>query len=420
MAERFTRIYTLPTNLYADDAPVIIAVGALLKDNQTGNRLAQLKIQNIDKRTIVYIKLRFALLDASERLIREYYHTFSDITVTEKDYFGSRTPVVLPEAGVCSYTVSIVEVKFNSGPEWRSNSVWTTLDINADVDVLKKERDIRVQELIEKDAREQAIAAAIREKEETEAKAAKEREEAKRIAIENQKKAEQRKKTIKLASVAAIIMAVIVAGVLIWRSTPQYMVKQVISFIEKEDFGAASILLRESDYELTEKDIRSADKSAVYQYAEYWAERSFAEAIAIYNLIPDYSDSLDVANEMQAMLDKYVGEYECISSKTVRANGDTEVEELESNLSIYDLRYSTVEAGEINMLSSDDGFKYWGFSKQNENESILEVYEKSDDNMLGYMFSPDGKTLTYTFYHEWISVGEDRSYTLETMWQKIS
>ena len=198
------------------------------------------------------------------------------------------------------------------------------------------------------------------------------------------------------------------------------MVKQVISFIEKEDFGAASILLRESDYKLTEKDIRSADKSAVYQYAEYWAERSFAEAIAIYDLIPDYEDSTLIANEMRSMLDKYVGEYECISSKTVRANGDTEVEELESNLSIYDLRYSTVEAGEINMLSSDDGFKYWGFSKQNENESILEVYEKSDDNMLGYMFSPDGKTLTYTFYHEWISVGEDRSYTLETMWQKIS
>lgn len=420
MAERFTRIYTLPTNLYADDAPVIIAAGALLKDNQTGNRLAQLKIQNIDKRTIVYIKLRFVLLDASERLIREYYHTFSDITVTEKDYFGSKSPVVFPEAGVCSYTVSIVEVKFNVGPEWRSNSVWTTLDINADVDALKKERDIRVQELIAKDAREQAIAAAIREKEEAEAKAAKEREEAKRIAIENQKKAEQRKKTIKLASVAAIIIAVIVAGVLIWRSTPQYMVKQVISFIEKEDFGAASILLRESDYKLTEKDIRSADKSAVYQYAEYWAERSFAEAIAIYDLIPDYEDSTLIANEMRSMLDKYVGEYECISSKTVRANGDTEVEELESNLSIYDLRYSTVEAGEINMLSSDDGFKYWGFSKQNENESILEVYEKSDDNMLGYMFSPDGKTLTYTFYHEWISVGEDRSYTLETMWQKIS
>ncbi|MBQ2857714.1 MAG: hypothetical protein IJE78_11470 [Bacteroidaceae bacterium] len=392
----------------------------MLKDNQTGNRLAQLKIQNIDRRTIVYIKLRFALLDASERLIREYYHTFSDITITEKDYFGSRTPVVFPEAGVCSYTVSIVEVKFNAGPEWMSNSVWTTLDKNADVDVLKKERDIRVQELIAKDAREQAIAAAIREKEEAEAEAAKEREEAKRIAIENQKKAAQRKKSIKIISIAAIILIVIVVGVIIWRGTPQYMVKKVINHIEQGDFGAASILLRESDYELTEKDIRSADKSAVYQYAEYWAERSFAEAIAIYKLIPDYSDSLDVANEMQAMLDKYVGEYECISSKTVRANGDTEVEELESNLSIYDLRYSTVDAGGINMISSDDGFKYWGFSKQNENESILEFYTEGNGCTIGFEFSPDGKKLAYTFHNENSSKFEDNSWTTETVWQKIS
>lgn len=420
MAERFSRLFTLPVNLYADDAPVIIAAGALLKDNQTGNRLAQLKIQNIDKRTITHIKLRFVLLDAAEKVIREYHHTFSGITVTEKDYFGSKTPVVLPEAGVCSYTVSIVEVKFNVGPEWRSNSVWTTLDINADVDVLKKERDIRVQELIAKDAREQAIATAIREKEEAEAKAAKEREEAKRIAIENQKKAEQRKKTIKLASVAAIIMAVIVAGVLIWRSTPQYMVKQVISFIEKEDFGAASILLRESDYKLTEKDIRSADKSAVYQYAEYWAERSFAEAIAIYDLIPDYEDSTLIANEMRSMLDKYVGEYECISSKTVRANGDTEMEELESNISICDLMYSNVEVGKIDMRSTSGGVWQYSFTEQKGNESVLANYTENRDCTLGYEFSPDGKTLTYTFHYKNSSKFEDNSWTTEKVWQKIS
>lgn len=420
MAERFSRLFTLPANLYADDAPVIIAAGALLKDNQTGNRLAQLKIQNIDKRTIVYIKLRFVLLDASERMLREYHHTFSGITVTEKDYFGSKTPVILPEAGVCSYTVSIIEVKFNSGPEWRSNSVWTTLDANTDVDALKKERDIRVQELIARDARERAIAAAIREKEEAEAKAAKEREEAKRIAIENQKKAEQRKKTIKMASVAAIIMAVIVAGVLIWRASPQYMVKQVIDYIEKEDFGAASILLGEAEYELTEKDIRSANKSAIYQYAEYWSKRSFTEAIAIYDLIPDYEDSTLIANEMRSMLDKYVGEYECISNETTLANGDIEKNEFKGNISIYNLKYSNVNAGEINMLSTDDGFRYWGFSKQNENESVLEYYTDGDGYTLGFEFSPDGETLTYRSYKENSSKFEDNSWTVETVWQKVS
>lgn len=424
MAERFSRLYTLPKNLYADDAPVIIAAGALLKDNQTGNRLAQLKIQNIDKRTIVSIKLRFVLLDASERIIREHYHTFSDITVTEKDYFGSKTPVVLPVPGVCSFTVSIVEVTFSEGPQWRSGGDWNTLSENTDIDALKTERDIRVQEMLAKDAHERAVAEEIRAKKEAEEQAAREREEAERIAIENQRKAEQRKKAIRISSVTAIILVIIVASVLIWMASPQYMVKKAIYYMERGDFGGASISLEEAEHELTEKDIRSADKSAIYQYAEYLSTRSFSKAISVYKLIPDYEDALAIANAMQSMLDKYVGEYECISSKMVEANGDTEVKDLKSNISIYDLKYNIVESGEINMISSDDGVEYWGFSKQNENESILEAYEKSNDDILGYEFSPDGKILTYTLYHEFIiDTGwevHDDSLTFETVWQKTS
>ena len=425
MAERFSRLYTLPVNLYTDDAPVIIAAGALLKDNQTGNRLAQLKIQNIDKRTIVYIKLRFELLDASEKMIREYHYTFSGITVTEKDYFGVKTPVILPDAGVCSYTVSIVEVGFDDESEWRSDSVWNTLDVNTDVEALKKERDIRVQELIAKEAYERAIAEAIREKEIAEAKVAEEREKAERIAIENQKKAEQRKRIIKMASVASIIFVVIIVGVLVWRSTPQYMVKEVISYIEKEDFGTARTRLNEAGYELTAKDIRSADESAIYQYAEYLSEISFAEAIPVYKLIPSYMDALSIANELQMMLDKYVGEYECVSNRVIEANGDIRTKELEDNILICYLAYDDFDPGEINIFSSaEEGFKEigWslGFYKQDGNEDILEYYSEHSDGVLGYAFSSDGQTLTYTSYYKNTSKHEDNSWTWETIWKKIS
>jgi len=36
MNERYTRVFSLPENLYATGSPVVIAAGALLKDNQTG------------------------------------------------------------------------------------------------------------------------------------------------------------------------------------------------------------------------------------------------------------------------------------------------------------------------------------------------------------------------------------------------
>ena len=44
MSERYHRLFSLPDNGYAQGAPVVLAAGALLKDNQTGQILAQLKI----------------------------------------------------------------------------------------------------------------------------------------------------------------------------------------------------------------------------------------------------------------------------------------------------------------------------------------------------------------------------------------
>ena len=47
MSERYTKVYECPQNVYAESSPVVISAGALLKDNQTGKILAQLKIRNI-------------------------------------------------------------------------------------------------------------------------------------------------------------------------------------------------------------------------------------------------------------------------------------------------------------------------------------------------------------------------------------
>lgn len=52
MSERYSKLFALTENLYATGAPVVIAAGALLKDNQTGKVLVQLKLRNIGKKTI--------------------------------------------------------------------------------------------------------------------------------------------------------------------------------------------------------------------------------------------------------------------------------------------------------------------------------------------------------------------------------
>lgn len=46
MNERYTKLFALSENLYTEGAPVVITARALLKDNQTGKILAQLKLKN--------------------------------------------------------------------------------------------------------------------------------------------------------------------------------------------------------------------------------------------------------------------------------------------------------------------------------------------------------------------------------------
>ena len=57
MAERYTKLYTLPANLYASGSPALISAGALLKDSQTGKVLCQLKFKNISPRVISALKV---------------------------------------------------------------------------------------------------------------------------------------------------------------------------------------------------------------------------------------------------------------------------------------------------------------------------------------------------------------------------
>ena len=80
MSERYTKVYECPQNVYSENSPVVISAGALLKDNQTGKILAQLKIRNITNKVIElsaegcksftkeeYLK-RYAEVDSKEAL----------------------------------------------------------------------------------------------------------------------------------------------------------------------------------------------------------------------------------------------------------------------------------------------------------------------------------------------------------------
>ncbi len=121
MAERYSKLYSLPGPLYAAGAPVIIAAGALLKDSQTGSVLCQLKFRNISSRSVSALKVRVHCYDMSEELVCRAEHQYLDLKVAPEQSFGSKEAIPLPDSSVRSYSVQVISVHFADGERWAAD-----------------------------------------------------------------------------------------------------------------------------------------------------------------------------------------------------------------------------------------------------------------------------------------------------------
>ena len=123
MSERYSKLFALPQNLYSECAPVLIAAGALLKDNETGKVLAQLKIQNIQNNTTKAATVKIVPLDTvGKPLGNEVEHQYLDLNATRDMDFGQKSPILLPDPATRAFSVSIAEVIFTD------NSIWTATE----------------------------------------------------------------------------------------------------------------------------------------------------------------------------------------------------------------------------------------------------------------------------------------------------
>jgi len=121
MAERYNKLYTLPGNLYAAASPVLISAGALLKDNQTGKVLAQLKFKNISERAISALKVLVIGYDMSNEEVCRAEHQYLDLKDEPTDSFGAKEAIPLPDSSVRSYTARVLSVHFADGGRYASN-----------------------------------------------------------------------------------------------------------------------------------------------------------------------------------------------------------------------------------------------------------------------------------------------------------
>ena len=129
MSERYSKVFSLPENLYAEGAPVVIAAGALLKDNQTGRVVAQLKLRNISPKTIKAVTVRlFPMNTAGQPLGDAVRYEYLDLSSTRDADFGSKSAIPMPDKTTRSFSIRVAEVIFADNSAWSdSNVVWEPL-----------------------------------------------------------------------------------------------------------------------------------------------------------------------------------------------------------------------------------------------------------------------------------------------------
>ena len=136
MAERYTRLFTLSEDLYTPGAPLVIAAGALLKDTQTGQVLAQLKLRSISDQTITAVELQVIGYDMSKTEICREEHQYLDLQVARDDMFGSKEAIPMSRHSVRSFAVQVQAVYFSdgssyAGPDERWSSLPEQQDLNS-------------------------------------------------------------------------------------------------------------------------------------------------------------------------------------------------------------------------------------------------------------------------------------------------
>ena len=129
MSERYSKLFPLPENLYTEGSPVIIAAGALLKDNQTGRVIAQLKLRNISSKSIKAATVSLLPLNTvGKPLGAAIRYEYLDLSSTRDTDFGSKSAISLPDASTRSFSVAVAEVIFADNSVWNANdATWETL-----------------------------------------------------------------------------------------------------------------------------------------------------------------------------------------------------------------------------------------------------------------------------------------------------
>lgn len=429
MSERYTRLFSLPENLYSVGAPVVIAAGALLKDNQTGKVLTQLKIQNISNKAVKAATVSIVPMDTVGKPLGEAVsYQYLDLNAGRDTDFGQKSPVALPDAATRAFSASVSEVIFVDNTVWTaSETVWEPLSAPVSLEqafddkelvtqyrikygenckcIFKREKDLwrcacgalnhENERLCHKCQKEAAVLAAF---DLDKLKASKD----KRLEIAKQKAAKEKaaaeakaKKTKKIAMIATpIVVVIIIASVLFLKQQQESAnwesYNTGIAMLEAGDYDAALAIFEElGGYRDSANLIEEAHDQETYANAtNYKNSGEYSRAIELFEQLGNYQDSQDRVIELlcrQTMEQSISGAYEQIASVTSDDEAVQEIKALCETYIPYCGQFSCVKDGKTYTLTSDFYL--------NSNEDVCWKLDIPNGELLGVNY-----LVTYCFF----------------------
>lgn len=434
MGETYARLYSLPERLYTMGAPVVVAAGALLKDNRNGNIIVQLKIQNICSKTIKAVTVKITSIDTVGRTLgEETEYQYLDLNVKRNEFLGQQVPIIVPNEQTRSYSVKVTEAAFDDNTVWAGNEIWEPLEKPDPIEkkiangelarqyrikygknskyLLKQDRDLwfctcgainHESELsccschIDRKKLEELDVDAL--KKECDARLEDERKERERKQAEAAVEAKKKQKKIKMIVVGvAAAVAVTAVGVIIKDNlNKKKLYNQGLALLEDGKYDDSIALLESlNGY----KDSKEQIIYAEYQKAvKYEKSGEYEEALALYEELGDYEDSKEKYKEVQYKLHpaKKLCEY-------VRENGTSSDFEMRGNSHKYtgvsmdilvDQSGSDLSADDKIYITDSDDDQFWV-------ESVLTKEGLYIDIILHFVYNANGEgTMEYTYYFE--------------------
>ena len=429
MGETYARLYSLPERLYTMGAPVVVAAGALLKDNRNGNIIVQLKIQNICSKTIKAVTVKITSIDTVGRTLgEETEYQYLDLNVKRNEFLGQQVPIIVPNEQTRSYSVKVTEAAFDDNTVWAGNEIWEPLEKPDPIEkkiangelarqyrikygknskyLLKQDRDLwfctcgainHESELsccschIDRKKLEELDVDAL--KKECDARLEDERKERERKQAEAAVEAKKKQKKIKMivVGVAAAVGVVIKDNL-----NKKKLYNQGLALLEDGKYDDSIALLESlNGY----KDSKEQIIYAEYQKAvKYEKSGEYEEALALYEELGDYEDSKEKYKEVQYKLHpaKKLCEY-------VRENGTSSDFEMRGNSHKYtgvsmdilvDQSGSDLSADDKIYITDSDDDQFWV-------ESVLTKEGLYIDIILHFVYNANGEgTMEYTYYFE--------------------